>query len=236
MNQSIVMLQSPWAVDAARIVSDEIAKALAEKDGCSVMLTGGRAAKAVYHELAKSALLVDPRIRFFQGDERCVARDSTASNQYMCRQSLFADPEIDDPRFHFMCVDSADKDAACKAYADLVPEHIDVLLLSVGEDGHIASLFPMHSALDEDKRTVVPVEVDNEFPERFTVTANVIKSAKSVLIFGVGSAKGKVLSEARDVDDANKWPVLIAQDAYWLVDENAARALNLVNDEAALYD
>ena len=65
---------------------------------------------------------------------------------------------------------ASDREAAARSYEQAFPEFIDVLLLSVGQDGHIASLFPGDLALLETTRSVVSIVGPKQPPERLTIT------------------------------------------------------------------
>ena len=71
----------------------------------------------------------------------------------------------------------------------MLPESIDILLLSVGSDGHIASLFPQSNALNEKTKSVVPFVGSKPPPERLTITTSVIQPAKSTFLFAQGKEK-----------------------------------------------
>ena len=79
-----------------------------------------------------------------------------------------------------------DHEEAARKYEQMLPLSIDILLLSVGLDGHIASLFPMNHVLQEKTRSVISVVGPKPYPKRLTVTQHVIKSAKSVFLFAQG--------------------------------------------------
>ena len=79
---------------------------------------------------------------FYFGDERCVPPDHDESNYGMEMQTLFSHGVPIECSVFRMEADAIDIEAAAQRYADLLPDSIDVILLGVGEDGHIASLFP----------------------------------------------------------------------------------------------
>ena len=88
-------------------------------------------------------------VSFYFGDERCVTPDHAESNYGMAMKTLFPQSVPTGCAVFRMEADTADQEAATQRYAYLLPDLIDVLLLGVGEDGHIASLFPNNAALKE---------------------------------------------------------------------------------------
>ena len=95
-----------------------------------------------------------------------------------------------------MEADATDQEAAALRYADLLPDLIDVLLLGVGEDGHIASLFHNNATLQERKRRVIPITGPKTPFERLTITPQVVTKARSVFVLATGSAKAAMLCAA----------------------------------------
>jgi 6-phosphogluconolactonase len=113
-----------------------------------------------------------------------------------------------------------DRDAAAWRYDEALPEKMDVLLLGVGEDGHIASLFPGNEAMNEAGRRVVAV-VGPKLPcERLTITPPVIKQARSIFVLATGAAKAAVLNELLAVPDnaVVMLPARLVLHATWLLD------------------
>ena len=99
--------------------------------------------------------------------------------------------------------ESPNLDAAATACADDlaatlgVPPRLDLALLGVGADGHVASLFPGHPALDETERYVVAVRDAPKPPaERLTVTLPVLAAARAICIAAFGPEKAPVLRAA----------------------------------------
>ena len=118
-----------------------------------------------------------------------------------------------------MEANAIDIEAAAKRYADLLPDSIDVILLGVGEDGHIASLFPNKAALQECKRRVVHITGPKPPFERLTITPQVIAKARSVLLLATGSAKAAVLCAAlNNPNDIAALPARLKLGGTWLMD------------------
>jgi 6-phosphogluconolactonase len=121
-----------------------------------------------------------------------------------------------------------DKDEAARRYETLLPNEIHILILGVGLDGHIASLFPGHPALDEQERKVLPVSQIGVKHDRITITPQVISSAKEVFLLATGREKGKVLAKALSSQIGYKeFPVCLTFGGTWLLDEDAAMEISL---------
>ncbi|BAO31133.1 6-phosphogluconolactonase [Sulfuritalea hydrogenivorans] len=209
-----------WPQAAAGLVQQRVAAGLRERGECSVMLTGGRSAGSLYRAWAA---MPDFRqlagIAFYFGDERCVAADHPASNYDMARQTLFRNGLPAGCRVFRMEADTPDHDAAARRYEQILPEQLDVLLLGVGEDGHVASLFPGSPALHERLRRVVPVVGPKPPPQRLTITPPVIARAKTVFVLATGLAKARVWEMAMlDPADADNLPARLVLNANWLLD------------------
>ena len=81
--------------------------------------------------------------KFYFGDERCVAKDHKESNYYLVKNAF--NYAIDDNNLIGICGNSIDHIKEAEKYARTLPKEIDIALFSVGEDGHIASIFPSSS-------------------------------------------------------------------------------------------
>jgi 6-phosphogluconolactonase len=113
----------------------------------------------------------------------------------------------------------ADRDGAASRYGAQLPERIEVLLLGVGEDGHIASLFPGSSPLMERRRRVIHTLGPKPPFERFTIAPTVIEGAKRIFVLAPGEAKADVLAKAvRTPEDVTGCPACMVLRATWLLD------------------
>jgi 6-phosphogluconolactonase len=211
---------------AAAVIGSSVDAALASRGGCSMMLTGGKTAEGLYNQWFRSARLPRQGMRYFFGDERCVPPSHLDSNFGLVMRTLFANERPSAACVIRMEADDPDREAAARRYEALLPERIDILLLGMGIDGHVASLFPHSDALRPTARTVLPVQGPDSGHPRLSVTGKVVANADEVFLLATGEAKGRVLAEAlRSPQDVMSLPVRMALNATWLLDEAAAGQL-----------
>ncbi|MBI5329715.1 MAG: 6-phosphogluconolactonase [Betaproteobacteria bacterium] len=221
---TIQILSAPrerWADVAADAVLARIAARLREVGHCAVMLTGGRSAAQLYTAWARHPEFRSlTGVAFYFGDERCVPPDHSESNYGLAMRTLFASGLPAGCTVQRMEADSADQEAAADRYAAALPDYVDVLLLGVGEDGHIASLFPHSAALGETRRRVVAITGPKPPPRRLTITPPVIRQARSVFVLAAGAAKAAALAEAlRTPEAVEALPARMVLGATWLLED-----------------
>jgi len=209
-----------WPSTAATLIMAAIAKTCQARGTCSVMLTGGRSAAQLYEAWAGLPEFGQLRdVHFYFGDERCVPPDHPESNYGLAMRTLFKHGVPPTCKVTRMAAEQADREAAAAVYETQLPGNLDVLLLSVGEDGHIASLFPHSPALLETRRRVVPVSTPKPPLERLTVTPLVIAQADQVFVMAVGPAKAAVYRQAQtEPQDIAALPARLVLNAIWLLD------------------
>jgi 6-phosphogluconolactonase len=132
-----------------------------------------------------------------------------------------------------MEAEADDMDAAAVAYEATMVQvlgpggRLDVVLVGVGSDGHVCSLFPAHALLAETQRRVAPVFDSPKPPaKRLTLTLPAIEDAGLVIVAVVGSAKAPVIAAAL-TDGQSALPVAEvtrrARRVLFLLDPAAAR-------------
>jgi len=192
----------------------------------SICLTGGRSAKALYESTETRNYLIKHYSNFYFGDERCVESNHPDSNFQLAVRSLFSDDVKLEKGIYRMHGEACRLDEEAERYGDLLPDHLDLLLLSVGEDGHIASLFPGSRSIGEAVNKVVPVlDAPKRPPRRLTITPRVIQSAKKTIVMAAGSEKGAVLSAAlKEPDRTSELPVRLTIGSTWVLDSSATES------------
>jgi len=222
-----VIPEADYVASVTTEVAEKINEIVEGQGSCRVMLTGGRTAEKLYRYWAEQSPWDHRKVGYYFGDERCVRPDDPESNFGMAMTALFPNGVPDGSVVERMRGETKDRNQEAARYAEQLPEQIDVLLLSVGPDGHIASIFPESDVVNE-KETKVQVVTGDKFPyERFTVTPRVISAAKALYLFAAGAEKGAVLRDALNShEDYVQFPLLLAKRGIWLVDDQAATALN----------
>jgi 6-phosphogluconolactonase len=223
------------ATVSARLVV-KIIDAQAERGTASVVLTGGRIAAKVLRSVEDSpaAAAIDwSRVDLWWGDERFLPAGDPDRNDTQAREALLDALPLDPARVHAMPAadgpDGDDAQAAAARYArDLsaggapLPA-FDVLMLGVGEDGHVASLFPEHPVLDETGTTAAVHDSPKPPPTRITLTMSTIQSADEVWLIAAGSDKtasvGAAVNGAKDLPAAHATGT---SRTLWLLDRAAA--------------
>jgi 6-phosphogluconolactonase len=201
-----------------------------------VVLTGGTIADKIHREIARLGADSDvdwSRVSFYWGDERYVAPDSDDRNEKQAREALLDAVGIDPARVHPIpsTADADSVDSAARAYAETVRDNgsgtFDLVMLGVGPDGHIASLFPGFPQLDVDDTIAVGVTGSPKPPpERVSLTFPALNRAEEVWFVVTGEEKadavGRALAEVGDVHETPARGVRGEVTTIWFVDRDAA--------------
>lgn len=207
-----------------------------------VALTGGTIAGLVHSEIARhhAAASHDVRpinwtgIEVWWSDERFVPADSPERNAGQARRQFL--DTVGATRVHEVpsADDVSDVGAAATAYAAQLRQHgkeqFDIVMLGVGPDGHVASLFPHHPALaEQDSLTVAVPDSPKPPAERVSLTLPVLNRARCVWFLVVGEEKAaavaRALAEEGSVQDTPARGVRGTEETTWFLDSGAASQL-----------
>ncbi|MFE7213040.1 6-phosphogluconolactonase [Streptomyces sp. NPDC001698] len=231
---------------AARLIT-RIVDAQASTGSASVVLTGGRNGNGVLAALAAAPArdAIDwGRLDLWWGDERFLPEGDPERNVTQAREALLDSVPLDPERVHAMPASDgpygADVEAAAEAYAEELaraagPQNhgpvpaFDVLMLGVGPDTHVASLFPEHPGVRETERTVIGVHGSPKPPPtRISLTLPAIRSAREVWLLAAGEDKANAVAMALSGAGEIQAPAAGAQGrarTLWLLDTAAASQL-----------
>ena len=203
------------AEEVAEAAAAEIADVL--RGGAqTLVLAGGTTPKRCYELLAELDVQWG-RVTVLFGDERCVPPDHPDSNYRMVKESLL---DRVAPATVYRMPAELGPDEGADAYAEVVANvaPLDLVLLGVGEDGHVASLFPGHPLLGATGLTAGIRDSPKPPPERVTLTLEAIRDAARVLIIATGSGKADAVALAK----RGEVPSGMIPGARWLIDRAAA--------------
>jgi 6-phosphogluconolactonase len=235
-NRRIIAVADPATL--AKIAAERlIARVAANSDRVAICLTGGSSPKRLYELLAdepyRSQIPWD-RVHWFIGDERFVAAGNSLNNMRMARQA-FLDRCAPLVNIHPIATDAANPDEAAQRYeaelksfygtGDLHPARplFDAVLMGVGPDGHVASLFPGYPAIEETQRWVVGVpEAHVEpFVPRVTLTLAALGACREMLFEVSGADKRAILTRVLAGEDLPAGRAVSAGETTWLADRAA---------------
>ena len=221
MPETLRMAVYPDTATAVRAAAD-LFTALAPR---RVALAGGSTPRALYELLASEDYRERTdwhELEVFFGDERAVPPDDPESNYGMARDALLRHVPVLPEAVHRMEGESTPLEDAAERYALVLPEHLDLVLLGMGADGHTASLFPGREALEERGRRVVATTAADGSP-RLSLTFPALESAHHVVFLVTGASKRAALDAIRRGDDLPAGRVRpAAGDVTWIVDRAAA--------------
>lgn len=216
-------------VAAARIVAAIAAAPRAPRDGTAphddgasrvaIALSGGTTPIATYERLAASP--VDwAHVDIFPADERCVPHDHPDSNAREIDAALGRGGYA----LHRL-PDSGSPGDRARAYAhDLAGHRLALVLLGLGEDGHTASLFPGHGALDASATTVAVLDAPKPPPERVSLTIPTLAAAGLLILLVTGEGKAGALRRSLEAPDPAAPASLLPRDRLLVIaDEPALR-------------
>jgi 6-phosphogluconolactonase len=184
----IVVAENPAQDVAERL-------AAAARRGGHIVLTGGSTPRIAYGLAAE--LETDwTGVELWWGDERCVAPDDERSNYGMAKQALLDHVAVG--AVHRMRGELGREQGAELYEQELGElERFDLVLLGLGPDGHVASLYPDQPTLDETERRVIGAEAKLEpYVDRITLTLPMLRRAHEVLFLVTGKDKADAAKRA----------------------------------------
>ena len=217
MKQVLEILENGQALSAtlAARVAACAAEALAARGRFVLAIPGGSVVSLLARGLAK----VDAaNWHVFWTDERRVPLSDPQSNFCLAETELL--PKLAGASVHPMRGSATDGETELRPFLPL-----DLVLLGVGEDGHVASLFPGNPALLEMRRSVAPVSnAPKPPPDRITLTFPALDAARQVLVVAAGAGKaaivGHLFSAPGDLPAQR-----LSGSPRWLLDRAAAATL-----------
>ena len=231
------------AAAAARLLV-ALADAQAARGSASVVLTGGGIGTATLAAIASSPArdAVDwGRVEVWWGDERFVVADSPDRNDVGARSALLDALPLDPALVHAMPALGGpagdDPDEAAATYTDELSAAagtgrtapaFDVLMLGVGPDGHVASLFPELPGLVDGRPALAVHGSPKPPPVRISLSFGTIRGAREVWLLAAGAEKAAAVALALSGAGERQVPAAGAVGTVatrWLLDEAAAGAL-----------
>jgi 6-phosphogluconolactonase len=203
--RDIELVVADDAEGAARIVAERLAEAA--RAGGHVVLTGGSTPKRAY-ELAAELEQDWSRVELWWGDERCAPAEDERSNFHMARIALIDRVAKAPAKLHRMHGELG-RDEGALAYEQELGslERFDLLLLGLGPDGHVASLYPEQPTLDVVDRRAIGAEAKLQpFVDRITLTLPVLCAAGEVLFLVAGVDKAEAARRAFAGDPSHTTP------------------------------
>ncbi len=219
--------------------------AIASRGRANLCLSGGQTPRRLYE------LLADPshpwrarndwtQVHVCWGDERPVPPDHPDSNFGMAHRALLAHVPIPSNQVHRVRGELTDPSEAAREYDAIVRAHepFDILLLGLGEDAHIASLFPgsplvsaanpERFALHDPRVAAAWVKPANSW--RITLTPPALLAARAILVLVSGAEKASAVCAALEgPEDVSQWPAQLLRAAgarvEWFTDAAAAQRL-----------
>tara|TARA_B100000315_G_C14431113_1_gene520165 strand:- start:19 stop:699 length:681 start_codon:yes stop_codon:yes gene_type:complete len=169
------------------------------KNRFSFVLTGGESPVELYKCLSKDKKIPWKKIDFFIGDERYVKENSKYSNIWMCKKYLLNKIKIVDNQIYKIHTnqnslkkDSQNYQKKIKRYFLSKKVSFDLILLGIGQDGHIASLFKNN--INKKSKNDVDFIKRKDF-SRITLTLKCLNNSKSIFLWAPGRRKSNIVKK-----------------------------------------
>jgi 6-phosphogluconolactonase len=181
----------------------------------NIILSGGKSAKLFYEHICNKINFYQP-LNIYFADERITSIDSIDSNYNLILNTLFRSGIPDHINLFRIQTDGVDINSTLEDYGKNLPLNIDLLILGVGADGHIASIFPNDlNCLSSTSYYIQSSSIHHPY-NRITITPNVIALSKEIWVLAFGVGRAHVRPEAlKSPTDVNSYPVRLVLNAKW---------------------
>jgi 6-phosphogluconolactonase len=236
----ITTLADPEAVAAraAREIASHLSSAVERRGIAHLALSGGTTPGRTY-ELLGAAMSEWDSMHLWFADERCVPPEDRESNFLLANQTLLRDAPLAPERIHRMQGELGPQEGA-QLYASelqgILPANeapvpvLDMIVLGIGPDGHVASLFPGAQTLDAGDEAICLGVLDSPKPppQRITLSLAVLRAARRCLLLASGSSKADAVSAALAEPSRHVPASLLRRERLtMIVDDQAAPAAPL---------
>jgi len=236
MKQEVhVFAETGFAAGCADRIAAALQDDLASREMATLVLAGGGTPKQIYRKLADSGRDVDwSRVHLFWGDERPVPPDHPESNYGMAAEALIRHIKIPEENVHRIRGELPPAEAANLYREEIrsfflppkgLPPRFDVLLLGLGEDGHVASVFPGETEGMSERLDVAAPYVKKLGLSRVTLTMRVLRNARRVMVMAAGARKARILHEVLETREGELPARLLDGSVVWFADRAAASQL-----------
>ena len=198
MIKSLEIIKEKTHEECSKLLLKLISNHINEFEKFSIGLSGGTTPELFYKLFAKKYHEYS-NITFWTVDERHVDTTEKISNQKMIN-SIFNDTKLNMIKYDY----NEDPHLSAENYTTKVFEKINkfnIAVLGVGDDGHVASLFPNTRALESDKKGFVENEVNILTKWRITSTYQLLADVESLYLFVTGENKKEVIQKIGNEDD-----------------------------------
>lgn len=203
--------------EAAQCIREYMIEVLRNKESFSLILSGGSMLQPLYRTLFYIDSLPWEKIHFFITDERCLPNENLDSNFKNAVKNLLKRSNIPLQNIHWINTEITPLETAAREYEKTLFHYLessgdsfDLLLLSMGPDGHVASLFTGFTALMEKRKLVVLTEKSLLDPrvQRITMTLKALNKSNKVIFFVSDENCSSLLDEIMDrrVEDKFSYP------------------------------
>ena len=202
----------------ASLVADQLREAIIAKDHATLAVPGGTTPAPFLNALS-TADLEWRKVTVMLTDERFVPETSDRSNTRLLRETLVQNNAATAKLVAFYAAADRPEDVLDQLVSNIAHAlPIDVCVLGMGEDMHIASIFPgadrLSEALDSNGTAILlPMRAPNAPEPRLTLTARVLRAAHHLHLLITGPAKKAALEKAMSLTDLKDAPVRILLDA-----------------------
>lgn len=233
----------PTPREVGKAVAKEIKNLIKQADTglLNIALSGGKTPEALFTALIEKYKNIIPwdKIHFWWADERCVPPDDIESNYNMARKLLFSHINIPPENIHRIKGEKDPEEEALR-YSSEIKKHLpsargmpvfDLIILGMGNDGHIASIFPDCLNLIDDQRICAATRHPATKMKRVTLTGSTIKNSKKIFFMVTGKGKASGVSEVMNNSTTAKLlPAYYIEPAngsmIWFLDETAASLIS----------